>query len=120
MLLLQTAVKAECQSIPFFQVNCENLSSISLSTIPVYCPKLSSFDLQGMCFVTDHGFMPLTRSNNLKSLRLAEASITDSTLESVANGCGDKVMYMQFKILEAGGAFVKGLHVKNHQFSWEL
>lgn len=67
--------------------------------------------------MTDHGFMPLTRSNNLKSLHLAEASITDSTLESVANGCGDKVMYMQFQVLEAGGAFVKGLLEKNHQSS---
>ena len=35
--------------------------------------------------------MPLTRSNNLQSLSLAEAAITDSTLESVAKGCGAKV-----------------------------
>ena len=74
-----------------FQVDCENLSNISVSTIPVYCPKLSSFDLKGMCYVTDHGVMPLTRSNDLKTLCLAEAAITDSTLESIAKGCGGKV-----------------------------
>lgn len=58
--------------------------------------------------MTDHGFMPLIRSNNLRSLHLAEASITDSTLENVANGCGDKVMYMKFKVLQARGTFVSG------------
>jgi len=69
------------------------LSNIVLSSIPVHCPKLSKFDLKGMCYmyVTDHGLMPLTRSNHLQSLSLAEASITDCTLDSIAKGCGAKV-----------------------------
>lgn len=76
---------------PAFQVDCEKLSNLSLSCIPVHCPKLTSFDLKGMCYVTDHGLMPLTRSNHLQSLSLAEADITDCTLESIAKGCGAKV-----------------------------
>lgn len=72
-------------------MDCENLTNLSLSAIPVHCPKLTSFDLKGMSYVTDYGLVPLTRSNDLHSLSLAEAAITDSTLESVAKGCGAKV-----------------------------
>jgi len=43
--------------------------------------------------VTDHGIMPMTRNNELESLCLAEAAITDSTLESIGKGCGAKVRY---------------------------
>lgn len=64
-----------------------------MSMIPVHCRKLISFDLKGMCYVTDHGVMPLTRSNDLESLCLAEAAITDATLESIVKGCGTKVRY---------------------------
>ena len=74
-----------------YKVDCENLGNISLSSIPIYCPKLKGFDLKGMCYVTDPGLMPLTRSNNLQSLALAEAPITDCTLDSISKGCGAKV-----------------------------
>ena len=75
----------------FYKDDCEKLSNISLSSIPIHCPKLSSFDLEGMCYVTDLGLMPLARNNHLQSLSLAEAPITDCTLDSISKGCGEKV-----------------------------
>ncbi|XP_068711502.1 uncharacterized protein [Montipora foliosa] len=85
--VLKNEPELECLSL----VDCENLSNLSLSTIPVHCPKLTSFDLKGVCYVTDYGVIPLTTNSNLKSLHLAEAAVTDSTLETVAKGCGGKL-----------------------------
>ena len=72
-------------------MDCDKLTNLSLISIPLHCPKLSSIDLKGVCFVTDHGVTPLTGSNNLERLSLAEAAIGDSTLENVAKSCGPRV-----------------------------
>lgn len=89
-----------------YKVDCENLGNISLSSIPIYCPKLKGFDLKGMCYVTDPGLMPLTRSNNLQSLALAEAPITDCTLDSISKGCGAKVRCQKILV---GQSMMNGL-----------
>lgn len=81
-------------------VDCEKLSNLSLISIPVHCPKLSSFDLKGMCYVTDHGLVPLARSKCLQSLSLAEAAITDFTLENIAKGCGAKLKVLDISWCE--------------------
>ena len=96
-MITLTSTNLLCNCFTFFQVDCENLSNLSLSTIPVHCPKLTSFDLKGVCYVTDYGVIPLTTNSNLKSLHLAEAAVTDSTLETVAKGCGGKVTHITYQ-----------------------
>ncbi|XP_031574935.1 uncharacterized protein LOC116308603 isoform X2 [Actinia tenebrosa] len=71
--------------------DCEKLRDQSLLSLPVHCPLLESIDLRGVAFVTDLGVVPMLDCPRLKTLSLAETSVTDITMFALAEKCGDKL-----------------------------
>ena len=77
------------------KVDCESLSDRSLFPLETACPRLTTLNLKGSCYFTDHGFKSLCSLKDLKSLCLAESLVTDHVLDSIVTTHGNQVRTFQ-------------------------
>ncbi|KAK3750581.1 hypothetical protein QZH41_018189, partial [Actinostola sp. cb2023] len=88
---LISVVKNEPELRSLTLIDCEKITNRSLKLLPVHCPRLEKIDLKGVPFITDHGVVPMLSSPCLQTLSLAEASVTDISMYSIAEKCGEKL-----------------------------
>ncbi|XP_070538474.1 uncharacterized protein [Ptychodera flava] len=73
-------------------IDCESLSSAGIICLNK-CQYLEHLDLKGVCFISDAGLAPLLTNTDscLKYLCVAEANITDSSMQRVSKYLATKI-----------------------------
>ena len=77
-----------------FQVDCDGLTDSAINYLCERCPQLSHFNLQGVCFIGDEALKNVIKRGRLRSLNLAETSITDEGLKQLAENNAEQVLIL--------------------------